>query len=305
MPFELFCLSTQLNVVQLLHFELLRVGLHEVFLVSPTLELFSTMPMNTSVPTDTHFSTTHKNFKPRIEMASIDFKYNANSKFVIENLNLIVEPGELIAVVGPSGSGKTTLIDIMLGVVVPDSGRVKVSDIDISNLPLIFPGASAYVPQEVQIINGTIRENLALGYNLNEIPEVNFWNVLTETGLSEFVLNTQDKLDTYLGDEGNKLSGGQKQRLGIARALLTKPKLLVMDEATSALDSQSEKTISNILESIRGESTIVLIAHRLSTVRKADKVIYLNAGKIIASGTFDEVRSLVPNFDDQAKLLGI
>jgi ABC-type bacteriocin/lantibiotic exporter with double-glycine peptidase domain len=272
---------------------------------SPTLDLFSKMLTNTSDQTDTHFSTTHKNFKPRIEMTNIDFKYNTNSKFVIENLNLTIEPGELIAVVGPSGSGKTTLIDIMLGVVVPNSGSVKISDCDISNLPTVFPGAAAYVPQEVQIINGTIRENLALGYNLNEIPEVNFWNILTETGLSEFVSNTKDKLDTYLGDEGNKLSGGQKQRLGIARALLTKPKLLVMDEATSALDSQSEQTISNILENIRGKSTIVLIAHRLSTVRKADKVIYVSDGKIIALGTFDEVRQLVPNFDDQAKLLGI
>ena len=272
---------------------------------SPTLDLFASIKSEIIDERTTHFSMDHRNFSPKVEMNNINFKYNIASKFGFENLNLSINPGEFVAVVGPSGSGKTTLIDIMLGVVVPNSGEVKISGNYVSKLPLIYPGAVAYVPQEVQIINGTIKQNLALGYNIDEIPENIFWDVLNETGLSEFVSKSEDKLDTYLGDEGNKLSGGQKQRLGIARALITKPRLLVMDEATSALDGQSEKIIGSSLENMKSKTTIILIAHRLSTVRKADKVIYINNGRVQAIGTFDTVRELVPNFDDQAKLLGI
>jgi ABC-type multidrug transport system fused ATPase/permease subunit len=271
----------------------------------PTFELFSNLKSTVLQQVESNFSKNHDNFSPKIEMKNVNFKYNSKAKFGIENFDLNIEPGEFVAVVGPSGSGKTTIIDIMLGVVVPESGKVKISDTYVINLPQIFPGAVAYVPQEVQIINGTVKQNLSLGYKAEEIPENDFWDVLNKTGLSEFFSNSKERLESYLGDEGNKLSGGQKQRLGIARALITNPQLLVMDEATSALDSQSEKMISSTLESMRGKTTIILIAHRLSTVRKADKVLYIDDGRIKAMGSFAKVRELIPNFDDQAKLLGI
>jgi ABC-type multidrug transport system fused ATPase/permease subunit len=167
------------------------------------------------------------------------------------------------------------------------------------------PGALAYVPQDSIIINGSIRANICMGYEISAISEDEIERVLDVTQLKEFVDSLPEGLDTYIGDRGARLSGGQKQRIGIARALISNPRILIMDEATSSLDSETEINISAAIDKLKGKTTIVLIAHRLSTVRTSDLVVYLNEGKVTATGKFEEVRAKVPNFDLSAKLMGL
>jgi ABC-type multidrug transport system fused ATPase/permease subunit len=168
-----------------------------------------------------------------------------------------------------------------------------------------WPGAIAYVPQDVAMSSGTIKENITLGFPDNSEDQTLIDDALRLAQLSDFITSLPQGLDTQVGERGTKLSGGQRQRLGIARAMFTKPKLLVLDEATSALDGQTESDISSSILELKGTTTVVMIAHRLSTVRFADKVIYIDEGKILAQGTFDEVREEVPNFEKQAKLMGL
>jgi ABC-type multidrug transport system fused ATPase/permease subunit len=167
-----------------------------------------------------------------------------------------------------------------------------------------WPGAIGYVPQDIFISNRTIRENVCLGYPLGEVSDRDVWRALELAQLTDFIKNLPDGLDTLVGDRGSKLSGGQRQRLGIARALFTGPRMLVLDEATSALDSATEASISAAMRGLKGEVTVVLIAHRLSTVVDSDLILYLENGKLVKSGTFDEIRNSVPKFDEQAKLMG-
>ena len=196
-------------------------------------------------------------------------------------------------------------MDLLLGVIEPSSGSVSISGETPSGVISRWPGAISYVPQDIMTANGSIEENVTLGY-----PSSTDWDKLVNdairvANLDDVVKTLPSGLKTPVGERGSMLSGGQRQRLGIARALFTKPKLLVLDEATSALDSETEAQITKSINELRGQTTIILIAHRLSTVRYADIVVYMADGKMIASGTFDEVRNLVPDFDKQAKLMGI
>ena len=155
------------------------------------------------------------------------------------------------------------------------------------------------------IINGTIRENVGIGYPKEAIPENLVLEALEIAQMSEFVKDLPLGIDTPVGERGTKLSGGQRQRLGIARAIFTRPQLLVLDEATSSLDGETEANISEALQNLKGRSTLILIAHRLSTVMHSDIVVYMDHGKVLHSGTFKEVRKAIPNFDKQAKLMGL
>ena len=168
-----------------------------------------------------------------------------------------------------------------------------------------WPGAVAYVPQDVYLFDGSVKENLCLGYNSELIDEEQIKQVLRETKL-DFLFETHNRgVLTQVGEAGTKLSGGQRQRLGIARALISRPKLLITDEATSALDSETEASLAESLLSLKGSSTIVMIAHRLSSVRLANCVVYIQDGQIRSTGTFAEVRSQIPEFDEQARLMGL
>jgi ABC-type multidrug transport system fused ATPase/permease subunit len=168
-----------------------------------------------------------------------------------------------------------------------------------------WPGAIAYVPQDTLIFEGTIRENISIGYPLFEATDERVNSSLKTAQLYDFVQTLPQGLETFVGDRGSQLSGGQRQRLGIARALFTKPKLLVLDEATSALDGQTEHEFTMALEAIKATTTVILIAHRLSSIKHSDKLIYLEDGEVIAEGSFDSVRIAVPNFDIQANLMGL
>jgi ABC-type multidrug transport system fused ATPase/permease subunit len=247
----------------------------------------------------------HDGFIAEINVANATFKYPSKLTPAISDVSLSILPGASVAFVGPSGAGKTTLVDILLGVLNPDEGNLLISGMPPLLAVANWPGAVAYVPQDVVIAAGTIRENVALGYPIEVATDELVISALRVAHLEAFVTALPLGIDTEVGERGAKLSGGQRQRLGIARAMFTKPQLLVLDEATSSLDGESEANISAAIQALRGTITVVMIAHRLSTVRNVDTVFYLAEGKVLAFGTFDEVRRAVPDFNRQAILMGL
>lgn len=250
-------------------------------------------------------SFSHKGFNPHIALSRVSFSYNDAGTNIIEDLTVEILPGQHVAVVGPSGAGKSTLVDLILGLLSPQRGQIAISSIDAKDCLTNWPGAIAYVPQDIMVLNGSIRENVCMGYTQGEVPEDRIWEALSVAKLSEVVSQLPDLLEHQVGDRGTKLSGGQRQRLGIARAMLTKPKLLVLDEATSSLDGQVELEITETLAMLDGDVTRITIAHRLSTIRDADLVIYLSDNHKTTIGTFEEVRNKVPDFDSQATIMGL
>lgn len=272
----------------------------------PTLDLIEALgdaPMTVSV--DDKVDLTHTGFVSEVIVKDVSLTYPKKMSPAISNMTLNISSGSAIAFVGPSGAGKTTIIDILLGVLNPDLGSVLISGLPPILAVAKWPGAVSYVPQDVVIVAGTIRENIALGYPKEEATDELVLNALKIAQLDEFVLNLPEGMDTQVGERGSRISGGQRQRLGIARAMFTRPLLLVLDEATSSLDAETESSIAKAIHALRGSTTVISIAHRLSTVRNADKVVYLSNGKVLAIGTFDEVRQAVPDFDSHAKIMGV
>jgi ABC-type bacteriocin/lantibiotic exporter with double-glycine peptidase domain len=247
----------------------------------------------------------HPGFDATVSVENVVYKHKENARFEISAEVLNISKGQLVAIVGPSGAGKSTLADLMLGIILPEIGTINISGVTPGLAIQKWPGAISYVPQQVHLVAGTIRENVTRGYNPSDVPEDRIYKAIEIAQLTEFVSSLPDGIDYILDENASNLSGGQRQRLGIARALLSLPELLVMDEATSALDAETESAISRTFENLRGETTVISIAHRLATVRKADLVVYMDNGAIICSGTFDEVKQKVPNFDRQARLLGL
>jgi ABC-type multidrug transport system fused ATPase/permease subunit len=187
----------------------------------------------------------------------------------------------------------------------PDTGNVLISSLPPLQAIAKWPGAISYVPQDVLIAAGTIRENVALGYPAELASDELILSALKIAQLDAFVANLPMGLDTQVGERGAELSGGQRQRLGIARAMFTKPHLLILDEATSSLDGTTEAEISDAISSLRGSTTVIMIAHRLSTVRYADLVVYMCDGRVKATGSFEQVRVSVPDFNQQANVMGL
>ena len=272
----------------------------------PTLEMIEELGSEESIEkVSDSVDTVHDGFVAEIKVENASFTYPDSSAPAIKNVNLVVEPGSIVAIVGPSGAGKTTLVDLMLGVLKPDLGTVRISGKEPLQAVALWPGAMSYVPQDVVITNSTIAENITMGF-----PEDVSHAELTEEALfvsqlNDFVRTLPGGLSTPVGDRGTSISGGQRQRLGIARGMFTKPSLLILDEATSALDGETEANISHAIQNMKGTATVVMIAHRLSTVRNVDQVIYMDGGEVRAIGTFDEVREMITDFDKQAKLMGL
>jgi ABC-type multidrug transport system fused ATPase/permease subunit len=273
---------------------------------APTLNLIDELgdaPMIENV--DDTVDLIHEGFDSQIKIVGASLTYPGKPYPAISEITLTIPSGSSVAFVGPSGAGKTTVIDVLLGVLQPDEGNVSISGLPPLAAISRWPGAVSYVPQDVVICAGTIRENVAMGYPLESATDELVMSALKVSHLDTFVASLPDGVDTQVGERGTKLSGGQRQRLGIARAMFTRPHLLVLDEATSSLDGETEASISEAIHTLRGSTTVVMIAHRLSTVRDADIVVYLTDGAVVATGTFEKVRNAVPNFDHQAKLMGL
>lgn len=246
----------------------------------------------------------HPDFVPRVDLHGVSFTYPASADPAIRDVTMTIGEGRCAALVGRSGAGKSTLADLILGVLHPDAGSVTVAGLPAEEALRRWPGAVAYVPQEVMLVEDTVRANVALALPPELVDDELVWEALELAHLGDFVRTKPGGLDEPIGERGLRLSGGQRQRLGIARALFTRPRLLVLDEATSALDAETERAITAILADL-DDVTMVIIAHRLSTVRHADLVAYLEDGTISATGTFDEVCSRVGSLRQQAELMGL
>ena len=275
-------------------------------LAAPTLDLIDSLgdsPLVENV--DDTLDLVHKGFISEISATDMSLTYPNKKVAAVSNVTLKIPAGTSVAFVGPSGAGKTTVIDVLLGVLLPNSGSVLISGLTPQLAVAKWPGAVSYVPQDVVMASATIRENVALGYPKDLATDDLVISALKVAHLDKFVSELPQGLETHVGEHGTLISGGQRQRLGIARAMFTRPLLLVLDEATSSLDGETEAAISEAIHELRGSTTVVMIAHRLSTVRNADLVVYMAEGKILATGTFDEVRESIPDFDRQAKLMGL
>jgi ABC-type multidrug transport system fused ATPase/permease subunit len=247
----------------------------------------------------------YPDFVPSVDVRNVTYAYAGAGVPALREVNLTVSAGQTVALVGRSGAGKSTLADVILGVLQPDAGEVLVGGIEPSDAIRRWPGAVAYVPQEIMLVEASVRANVALGLPQHLIDEDQVWAAIGRTQLADFVRTSPDGLDTPIGERGLRLSGGQRQRLGVARALFSRPRLLILDEATSALDAETEEAITSILKDLGQHVTVVVIAHRLSTVRHADLVVYLEDGSVVAAGSFAEVCARVPAFRRQAELMGL
>lgn len=244
-------------------------------------------------------------FRSEVQLMQVGVTYPGSNSPALEDVSLFVPQGQSVAIVGSTGAGKSTLADVILGVVRPDVGTVTISGVPPEDAVEIWVGEIAYVPQDVAVLSGSVRENVALGFPDELISDEAVWEALERAHLAEFLRDSRHGLETLVGENGVKLSGGQRQRLGIARALYTRPSLLILDEATSALDAQTEHDITTMIDEINGDVTTIVIAHRLATVRHCQQVLYLDRGKLIADGSFQQVRAAIPDFDNQARLLGL
>lgn len=215
---------------------------------------------------------TEEKFHAQLELRDVSFKYSDELENVLENINLVIEKGSSVAFIGSSGAGKSTLMDILLGLLLPNKGGVYMDDRIITEIPELWSYTIGYVPQVIFLASTSILENVAFGDRLEDIDRERVWEALDRAEMSEFVKNLPHGVMTNVGDRGVRLSGGQRQRIAIARALYRRPEILVLDEATSALDSDTETAIMQAIDALQGQVTMIIVAHRLTTVRNCDTI---------------------------------
>jgi ATP-binding cassette subfamily C protein len=270
-----------------------------------TLDLFEELDNAALVPPQGYSRKEENNFEPWISVSDLSVTFDSIDHDVLKNINLRFNPGTLTAIVGPSGAGKSTLLDAILGITNPRKGEVLISGHPPLDAFSIWPSKVGFVPQETYIRKGTIRENVALGFGISEIDDSAVINAIERAQLSDFVSGYPEGIYAEIGESGSTISGGQRQRLGIARALYTAPKIIILDEATSSLDAVTEHAITSAIKGLKGSVTLIVVAHRLSTIQDADTVVYLSDGYLVSQGSFEEVRQSVPDFEEQAQVMGL
>jgi ABC-type bacteriocin/lantibiotic exporter with double-glycine peptidase domain len=224
---------------------------------------------------------------------------------VLHDINLTVPAGSTLALVGASGAGKSTLVDLLLGLQAPTTGQITCGSIDIHKNLIDWQSQVGLVPQDVFLLDASLRENIVFDVAEKDIDEEWLKETVRLARLTELVESTPEGLNLMVGDRGVRISGGQKQRIAIARALYKKPSILILDEATSALDNETERQITQTIEGLAGEITVIVVAHRLSTVKGCDQFLVLNQGKAEALGTLQQVKKSSKTFANLAKLASL
>lgn len=220
-------------------------------------------------------------FNDKIELKGITYKYQNSDKIILDNADMIIPIGKSIGIVGASGAGKTTAVDLLLGVLLAKEGQILADGVNVMDNYSEWLSHIGYIPQSIFMLDDDIKSNIAFGIKKEEQDEERIWESIKEAQLEEFVKGLKDGIDTQIGERGMRLSGGQKQRIGIARALYSDPEVLVFDEATSALDSETESAVMSSINSLHGKKTMIIIAHRLQTIKECDLVYKVENGKII------------------------
>jgi len=228
-------------------------------------------------------------FADEIRIENLSYYYPESTDAALRDITLTIPKNASVGFVGPSGAGKTTIVDVVLGLLTPTEGSIIVDGVDIQERLPAWQQKIGYIPQSIYLTDDTVRANVAFGMDEDDISDNAVWEALEAAQLRELIESMPEGLDTFVGERGVRLSGGQRQRIGIARALFHKPEILVMDEATSALDNQTERHIVEALDQLQGEHTMIVIAHRLSTVRNCDTLFMLEDGQLVTSGSYDEL----------------
>ena len=235
-------------------------------------------------------------FEESLRLEDVSFRYPGAARDVLTGVSLTIPYRTSCALVGASGAGKTTLADLILGLHDPTAGRVLVDGQDIAGRKRRWQHSVGYVPQDSYLLDATLAENIAFDQPRPHIDDARLRTAIAAAHLEEWVAGLPDGVDTQVGERGARLSGGQRQRVGIARSLFRRPRLLVLDEATSALDSETERRITETIAHLRGEMTVIVIAHRLSTVKDCDQIAFLQDGRVAAVGSFGELVRSCPDF---------
>jgi ABC-type multidrug transport system fused ATPase/permease subunit len=238
---------------------------------------------------------------PRVRLHEVSFAYGPDA-CALDHVTVSVDPGDTIGIVGPSGAGKSTLVDVILGLLEPQAGEVTVDERPLADVRDEWQQMVGYVPQSIVLFDDTVRANVALGYARDDVDDDRVREVLRLAQVDEVVAALPNGLDQIIGERGAQLSGGQRQRLGVARALYHRPQVVVFDEATAALDQETEFRLGEMLEELRGALTMLTIAHRLSTVRRCDRLWYLERGHVIGEGSFVELSAEIPGFTRMVEL---
>jgi len=228
-------------------------------------------------------------FDHKVELKQISFQYPNSDSIALDKINLTINKGQSVAFVGHSGAGKSTLVDIILGILQPSSGEILIDGQEMfANLPA-WQNKLGYIPQVIYLADDTIKSNIAFGMSADEINESRVWQVLKMAHLDEVIAGLPDGIETVIGERGLRLSGGQRQRLGIARALYHNPEVLIMDEATSALDHQTEQEVIRSIDELSLEKTIIIIAHRFTTIRNCHTIFFMEKGRLVDQGNYEEL----------------
>ena len=232
-----------------------------------------------------------------VRFKSVYFRYSEDGPWVLEGLDLFIAKGSRIGIVGSTGSGKSTLLDLLMGLLMPTEGQISVDGEALAGSRIrAWQRCIAHVPQSIYLADTSIAENIAFGVAPAQIDKEQVRRAAREAQIADFIENTAQGHSAHVGERGIRISGGQRQRVGIARALYKQAQVLVLDEATSALDTATERSVMDSIDRLDGDLTVIIIAHRLSTVQRCDTIVELRQGRIVAQGSYEELLETSPTF---------